>query len=99
MATRRNCSSTAPVGAWMRSPPIGSWTTGRSDSGMATNRGESGRQSSREAQRGARGGGEEVAADRQLDDGSLRLRDGHEPGRVGPAELPEGDAVDGEHLV
>src|SRR5581483_8666906 len=31
-ATRRNCSSTAPVGAWMRSPPTGLCTTGRSDS-------------------------------------------------------------------
>ena len=43
--SQRNCTSTAPVGAWIRSLPSGTWTTGRSLSGMSMNRGESSRQS------------------------------------------------------
>ena len=40
-ASQRNCTSTAAVGAWIRSRPSGTCTTGRSLSGMSTNRGES----------------------------------------------------------
>ena len=43
--SQRSCSSTAPVGAWMRSFPNGTCTTGRGLSGMVINRGESARRS------------------------------------------------------
>ena len=37
MAIHLNCTSIAPVGAWIRSRPSGTCTTGRSLSGMSTN--------------------------------------------------------------